>query len=178
MEEGKTDIVHYLVQAGANVNSPPAEAYGATPLQFAAINGHLGLAKYLIDEGAQVNAPPSRDGGRTALQGAAEHGRLDMLQFLLEEGALTEGRWRRRFIRAVQLAIRELHFVAAELLKRFAGWSEEDESALPWVDTEYDIDSEVDEVDDAATDDTMASSDEVCDGSSNVGYETDTSEEE
>ncbi|KAI3322791.1 ankyrin repeat-containing domain protein [Xylariaceae sp. AK1471] len=152
VEEGKTDIVHCLVQAGADVNSPPAEEEGATPLQFAAINGHLGLAKYLIDKGAQVNAPPSRFNGRTALQGAAEHGRLDMLAFLLTEGALTTGRWRRRFIKAVILAIEERHFIAADLLKQSAGWSEEDENSLLLVDIYHDTDSEGDELDNAATD--------------------------
>ncbi|GAW16552.1 hypothetical protein ANO14919_059830 [Xylariales sp. No.14919] len=142
VEWGKTDIMHYLVQAGANVNSPPARCEGATALQFAAIKGYLGLAKYLIDRDAQVNAPPSREEGRTALQGAAEHGRLDMLEFLLTEGALTGGRWRRRFIKAVKLAITERHIVAANILKRSAGWSEEDEKLLQEVDVDCDTDSE------------------------------------
>ncbi|RWA07075.1 hypothetical protein EKO27_g8041 [Xylaria grammica] len=157
---GKTDIIHYLVQAGANVNSPPARWRGATALQLAAINGDLGLARYLISKGAQVNAPPSRIFGRTVLQGAAEHGRLDMLEFLLTEGALTGGRWRRRFIKAVKLAIAERHYVAANILKQSAGWSEEDEELLQEVDTEYDMDSEGSELDDAETDDAMDSSDE------------------
>ncbi|KAI0399551.1 ankyrin repeat-containing domain protein [Xylaria palmicola] len=174
VEQGKTDMVYCLVQAGADVDSPGAKKRGATPLQFAAINGYLGLAKYLIDQGAQVNAPPSPYGGRTALQGAAEHGRLDMLQFLLTEGALTTGRWRRCFVKAVKLAIKERHFVAADLLKRSAGWSEEDENLLPWVDVDCDIDSGWDELDDVTTDDMTDSDDEECD----FRIDTDTSEEE
>ncbi|KAI0970670.1 ankyrin repeat-containing domain protein [Xylaria arbuscula] len=178
VKEGKTDIVHRLVQAGANVNSPAAEEYGATALQFAAINGHLGLAKYLIDEGAQVNAPPSRKGGRTALQGAAEHGRLDMLEFLLAEGALTTGRWRRRFIKAVKLATIQRHFVAADLLKQSADWSEEDEDLLLSVDVNIDTDSEASKGYDTATDDMMDSSDEDCGSGSDVESEMDMGEEE
>ncbi|KAJ2993366.1 hypothetical protein NUW58_g1864 [Xylaria curta] len=155
VRRGKTHIVHRLVQAGANVNNPPADDGGATALQFAAIGGHLGLAKYLIDQGAQVNAPPARRRGRTALQGAAEHGRLDILEFLLAEGALTSGRWRRRFVKAVKLAIEEDHYVAADLLKQSAGWSQEDEDSLtadwgsllyanPNSDTESEGDSDED----------------------------------
>ncbi|KAI1203721.1 ankyrin repeat-containing domain protein [Nemania serpens] len=165
---GQTDIVHRLVRGGANVNSPPAEVAGATALQFAAIKGHLGLARYLIDEGAQVNAPPARYRGRTALQGAAEHGRLDMLAFLLTERALTTSRWRRRFIKAVNLAIKKHHLIAADLLKQSAGWSEEDENLLPYVYVDFDTDSEGDELDDMATDDTMDNGDEECGGGFNV----------
>ncbi|KAI1300606.1 ankyrin repeat-containing domain protein [Xylaria venustula] len=178
VKEGKTDIVHRLVQAGADVNSPAADWGGATALQFAAINGHLGLAKYLIDKGAQANAPPSRFYGRTALQGAAEHGRLDMLEFLLTEGALTTGQWRRRFIKAVKLAIKERHFVAADLLKQSAGWSDEDENLLLSVDVNSDTDFEAGEGYDTATDDTMDSSDEESYSGSGVGSEIDMSEEE
>ncbi|KAI0411395.1 ankyrin repeat-containing domain protein [Xylaria grammica] len=161
---GKTDIVHCLVEAGANVNAPPAKWGGATALQLAAVNGDLGLAKYLISKRAQVNAPPSREEGRTALQGAAEHGRLDMLEFLLTEGALTGGRWRRRFIKAVKLAIAEHHYVAANILKQSAGWSEKDEELLQEVYVYYDTDSEEGEVDDAETENAMNSGDEQRNG--------------
>ncbi|KAI1739817.1 ankyrin repeat-containing domain protein [Xylaria scruposa] len=155
-EEGNMDIVQCLIQAGADVNAEPLEVGGATALQFAAINGHLGLAKYLIEEGAEINAPPSRYGGRTALQGAAEHGRLDMLGFLLAEGALTTGRWRHRFVKAVKLATKERHFTAVDLLKQFAGWSDDDEHWLPRVDVDYDTESEEDELDNLATNDSSS----------------------
>ncbi|GAW27367.1 putative ankyrin repeat-containing domain protein [Rosellinia necatrix] len=145
VQQGRLDIVDYLVRAGADVNSPAADVAGATYLQMAAINGDLGLARYLIDEGAQVNAPPSRYRGRTALQGAAEHGRLDMLEFLLVAGALTNDRWRRRFIKAVKLAIKERHSVVADILKQRAGWSDEDQELLLQVNVDYDTGSEGDE---------------------------------
>ncbi|KAI0112183.1 ankyrin repeat-containing domain protein [Nemania sp. FL0031] len=155
VEEGQTDILYYLVQAGADVNGPPAKENGATALQFAAITGDLGLAKYLIDEGAQVNAPPSRKGGRTALQGAAEHGRLDMLEFLLIEGALTTGRWRRRSIKAVKLAITEYHFTAAAILAQHVGLSEEDKRLLFDANVNFDTDSEGDELDTDSDEDVL-----------------------
>lgn len=178
VEIGQLDIVDCLIQAGADVNSPPAKRHGATTLQLAAINGDLGLAKYLIDEGAQVNAPPSPRYGRTALQGAAEHGRIEMLEFLLTEGALTTGRWRRRFIKAVKLALEEEHFTAADILKRSAGWSEEDENLLPSVDPDYDTESEADELNDVATNDAMNSSDGKCDDDSDVQCEMNMDREE
>ncbi|KAI0470215.1 ankyrin repeat-containing domain protein [Xylaria cf. heliscus] len=171
VKNGRTDIVHRLLEADADVNSPPAGEEGATALQFAAINGHLGLARHLIDKGAQVNALPAKFYGRTSLQGAAEHGRLDMLEFLLTEGAETEGRWRRRFIKAVKLAIQERHFTAANFLKRSKGWSEEDENTLQDVDVDYDTDSQEEEEEEE--EDCMDSSDEGCDGGLNVGHEMD-----
>ncbi|KAI1329516.1 ankyrin repeat-containing domain protein [Xylariaceae sp. FL0255] len=141
-ELGNFDIAGDLIQAGANINSPPAMTGGATPLQFAAIGGHLSLAKYLVDLDAQINALPGQRLGRTALQGASEHGRLDMVGFLLANGTLTSGRqWRSRFVIAVKLAIRNQHYAVADLLKQSAGWSDEDESSLETIDVDYDYGS-------------------------------------
>jgi ankyrin repeat protein len=38
------DLVEVLIEYGANVNAPPAAAFGATALQFAAIGGYMGIA--------------------------------------------------------------------------------------------------------------------------------------
>ena len=54
-----------------------------TPLQYAAIQGHLSVVHELVRRGADVNAPAWSDDQRTALEGAAEHGRLDTVQFLI-----------------------------------------------------------------------------------------------
>ncbi|SPO07209.1 uncharacterized protein DNG_09903 [Cephalotrichum gorgonifer] len=90
-QNGNKAIVDLLIEYGADVNAPPAERYGATALQFAAIGGYLGIAHTLVQKGADVNAPPAPHEGRTALEGAAEHGRNDMLQFLMNSGADISG---------------------------------------------------------------------------------------
>lgn len=127
VEMGDLDMVGCLIQAGADVNAQPAMDCGATALQLASIKGFLGLAKQLLDWGANVNAPKAISYGRTALEGAAEHGRLDMLQLLLCHGALTTGTGLHQYIRSVQLATEEEHHEAAELLRRFRDWTEQDE---------------------------------------------------
>jgi hypothetical protein len=55
-----------LLEYGADVNSPPVKDFGATALQFAAINGYLGIAyRILVEHEADVNAPSvEREGER------------------------------------------------------------------------------------------------------------------
>ncbi|KAM5353033.1 hypothetical protein ACJZ2D_017081 [Fusarium nematophilum] len=130
IELGNLDTVDCLLKAGADVNAPPAFVGGGTALQLAVIKGHLGLAKQLLDLGARVNAPQAPRFGRTALEGAAEHGRLDMLELLLQHGAPTTGSERCQYIRSVKLATREGYHAAAELLRSFRDWSEQDESLM------------------------------------------------
>jgi ankyrin repeat protein len=89
--DGCKETVELLLEYGADVNSPPAEKYGATALQFAAIGGYLGIAHILLQTGADVNAPPAKIDGRTALEGAAEHGWSSCLP-TLEQTSLKLGR--------------------------------------------------------------------------------------
>ena len=56
---GSIDIVHLLLEHGADVNAPPHYRYGATALQFAAIGGYTGIALLLLEKGADVNALPA-----------------------------------------------------------------------------------------------------------------------
>lgn len=115
-----------FLEAGANVNQNPASHAGATALQFAAIQGYIGIACRLLDAGASVQAPRAERYGRTALEGAAEHGRLDMLQLLLNEGLLIEGNDRIEYIRAIKLAQGNGHHVVAKFLGSFSDWTEGD----------------------------------------------------
>ncbi|KAM5351190.1 hypothetical protein ACJ41O_003913 [Fusarium nematophilum] len=87
VESGDVDIMELLLEAGADVNAPPADDSGATALQIAAATGQIGIARRLIALGADVDADGARAHGRTALEAAAEHGRLDMVHFLVEAGA-------------------------------------------------------------------------------------------
>ncbi|OJJ43584.1 hypothetical protein ASPZODRAFT_123234 [Penicilliopsis zonata CBS 506.65] len=119
VERGNMELVNMLLRHGADINGPPVVNRGATALQIAAIRGYLGLARRLIDLGAEVNAEPVRFDGRTALEGAAEYGRIDMLYMLVQEGALLVGNGERQYQRAVRLAERNGHMMAAKLLRSF-----------------------------------------------------------
>jgi ankyrin repeat protein len=128
VESGNVDLVHRLIDAGADVNGPAARHSGATALQLAAAKGYFGLAKLLIEHGADINADGARESGRTALEIAAEHGRIDMVQFFLNHvpGALTNGDHTHQYIRAVRFAERNGHMAAAMVLRNCRDWSPQD----------------------------------------------------
>ncbi|KAK0640651.1 ankyrin repeat-containing domain protein [Cercophora newfieldiana] len=133
VELGASEIVKLLIDAGADINEPPADHGGATSLQLAAIMGYLGIAKHLLDLGADVNAAGSDRRGRTALEGAAENGRIDIIQLLLDHGAETAGRGQRQYLRAIRFATQEGYLVAADLLRAHRVWTEEDETVYAEV---------------------------------------------
>ena len=86
-EEGNLSAICALLEAGADVNAPPATDDGRTALQVAAGGGHHAALDMLLKAGAEVNAPPSRSTGRTALQAAAGGGHHVALDILLKAGA-------------------------------------------------------------------------------------------
>ena len=114
---GHEDVVEILLQAGADVKASPCPYGGVTALQAAAIKGYLRLARVLIEAGADINAVAAEEEGRTALEGAAEHGRIDMLQYLLNNGASIEGAGRDQYENAIDLAEKNGHLSASNLLK-------------------------------------------------------------
>ncbi|KAK6850208.1 hypothetical protein PG995_014041 [Apiospora arundinis] len=125
-EYGNMEIVETIMEAGADVNFPAARDSGATALQLAAIRGHVHIARRLIDHGADCNAPPAAKNGRTALEGAAEHGRLEMIALLLMNGAHTQGTPGTQYFRAIKFATREARYTAANMLRDYRPWDEED----------------------------------------------------
>lgn len=72
IECGNPELTNILLEAGADVNAPPARHFGVTALQIAAIIGHLEAVKSLIELGADLNTTGAIRAGRTALEGAAE----------------------------------------------------------------------------------------------------------
>jgi hypothetical protein len=84
-EIGNFEIVQYLLEKGARVDSAPCYS-GGTPLQLTAIEGHVGVAELLLEHGADVNYPPAKGHGRTAFEGAAEKARVDMMSLLVSRG--------------------------------------------------------------------------------------------
>jgi ankyrin repeat protein len=81
------EMVHLLINAGANVNVPAVGHFGRTALQAAVEKGNIDLVELLIKLGADVSAPPSYDSGATALQLAAMCGHAGIFSMLLEQGA-------------------------------------------------------------------------------------------
>jgi ankyrin repeat protein len=77
-------MANFLLERGANVNSPPSEKYTST-LQAAIDNRNYQFIDPLLDAGADVNANDPRFG--TALTTAAAGGKIDLLKKLLERGA-------------------------------------------------------------------------------------------
>ena len=81
---GHTQIVKFLVNKGADVNSK--NTYGYTPLLSACggMNPDINLLKELIAKGADINAQLDR--GLTALHFATMSGNIEIISFLIKNG--------------------------------------------------------------------------------------------
>lgn len=79
---GRSNILQYLLEKGADVNPP--QAY-SSPLIDAVRDGGMSGFNMLLQAGAKVNY--ANDSGYTALHQAAERGRLSMVKALIEHGA-------------------------------------------------------------------------------------------
>jgi len=102
-DKGLLEIVHYLVEQGANVNAARGhfcDLIGAgSALHFASRNGHLEVAKCLIEHGADVNASltcfmvAEEDGESflhnvgSALHLAVMRDHLELVEYLVGQGA-------------------------------------------------------------------------------------------
>jgi ankyrin repeat protein len=83
-QQGYTEIVRVLIEAGANLNLP-RKRYGLTALMLAASEARADVLQTLVAAGADVNA--KNDDGSTALMIAAHKGHLMVVQILLGAGA-------------------------------------------------------------------------------------------
>lgn len=89
VKAGNLAIVQELLNAGANVNSLPAEISGKTALQAAAnlYSANIDIIRLLLQRDADVNASPARQFGMTALGAAAALGHFQVALILLKSGA-------------------------------------------------------------------------------------------
>ncbi len=85
------DVVHVILEAGADINASPSTAGGRTALQEAASQGNLELVQLLLQKGADVNSPAGEERGVTALQAASIKGHLAVVVQLLHAGADVNG---------------------------------------------------------------------------------------
>ncbi|MDR3405762.1 MAG: ankyrin repeat domain-containing protein [Chthoniobacter sp.] len=84
-QEGHTEIVDLLLDAGANVNF--ADSGGFTPLKQAVGESRIETMEHLLLRGADVSHRGATDGGCTALHTAAAYGRIECIRLLLLYGA-------------------------------------------------------------------------------------------
>ena len=81
---GNIEVVKQHLAAGANVNVKD-DNWGATPLHFAARNGHKDVAELLVVKGAALNTKD--DDGRTPLHMVADIGHNGIAELLIAKGA-------------------------------------------------------------------------------------------
>ena len=79
-----TSVKRLLSIRNINVNVKD-DWSGATPLHFAAENGHVEIARLLLQNGAELNA--KNNYGSTSLHCAASQDNIDILHLLVENGA-------------------------------------------------------------------------------------------
>ncbi|MCB1144700.1 MAG: ankyrin repeat domain-containing protein, partial [Leptospiraceae bacterium] len=77
---GKIEIVKFLIQNNADVNS--RSTYGDSPLHYASINGHLEIVKILIQNNANINAKNNLD--QTSLHASVKGGQLEIVKILIK----------------------------------------------------------------------------------------------
>ncbi|KAI5851755.1 ankyrin repeat-containing domain protein [Morchella snyderi] len=82
---GHTSVVELLLEAGADVDAPPARIFGRTALQYAVEGGYERVAQLLLRKRADPNGPVSSY-GRSALQAAVEEGHKNILEWLVCKG--------------------------------------------------------------------------------------------
>ncbi|CAI7993919.1 Ankyrin repeat domain-containing protein 17 [Geodia barretti] len=83
-QEGHSDVVDILLEAGADVHQATTED-GDVPLGIAAQNGHTETVQRLLEAGANVNHQ-NKSGG-TALLVAGWKGHSEVVKLLLGAGA-------------------------------------------------------------------------------------------
>lgn len=85
-EQGRMQIVEYLVEQGADVNATTPTGTGEiTPLRYAISNDDWEMTRYLIRNGAEVNKANPQ--GWTPIMTAARLGNREIIELLLDAGA-------------------------------------------------------------------------------------------
>lgn len=80
----------YLIEKGADPNSPSRNDQRVTPLHSAVASNEPGIAKALLDAGARTDV--RQQGGYTPLHGAAANGNHELVEMLLRHGADTNAK--------------------------------------------------------------------------------------
>lgn len=110
---GHTEVVRFLLESGADVDTPSRNGLKVTPLNSAAAGRHYEIAMLLLERGANPNMRQSGD--FVPLHAAAQNGQIEMVKILLQYGAdkdlkNADGKTAR------DLALENSHKIVAEVL--------------------------------------------------------------
>jgi ankyrin repeat protein len=78
-------VVRFLLETGADVDTPSRNGLKVTPLNSAAAGRHYEIAMLLLERGANPNMRQSGD--FVPLHAAAQNGQIEMVKILLQYGA-------------------------------------------------------------------------------------------
>lgn len=87
-EQGRLDVVKYLVENGADVNAQSDRRGRGTALIYASAANRITTMEYLLEHGADINATSTID--ETALIWATALGHVKSVRFLLSKNADTK----------------------------------------------------------------------------------------
>jgi ankyrin repeat protein len=82
---GHVEVVRFLLESGAEVNSSSQNRLKVTPLNSAAAGRHYEIAMLLLERGANPNI--RQEGDFVPLHSAAMNGQIEMVKILLQYGA-------------------------------------------------------------------------------------------
>jgi ankyrin repeat protein len=82
---GRTDIVEFLIEKGADPNIPAANPFRVAPIHSSVASNNFEITKLLLDNGANPNA--KQQNNITPLHSAAHLGNSEITKLLLERGA-------------------------------------------------------------------------------------------
>ena len=82
---GHTDVARFLIESGADVDTPSQNGLKVTPLNSATAGRHYEIAMLLLERGANPNMRQSGD--FVPLHAAAQNGQIEMVKILLQYGA-------------------------------------------------------------------------------------------
>jgi ankyrin repeat protein len=111
---GHNEIVQFLIDFGADTDTPSNNNMSVTPLNSATAGSHLEIAHALLEHGANPNFPQAD--GFVPLHAAAQNGQREMVELLLKYGA-DPGLKNKDGKSAFDMAILSGHIGLAELLK-------------------------------------------------------------
>jgi uncharacterized protein len=111
---GHVEVARFLLESGAEVNTPSQNGLKVTPLHSAAAGRHYEIAMLLLERGANPNL--RQEGDFVPLHSAAQNGQIEMVKILLQYGAdkdlkSTDGKTARDF------ALENGHKIVAEVLE-------------------------------------------------------------
>jgi uncharacterized protein len=111
---GHVEVARFLLESGAEVNTPSQNGLKVTPLHSAAAGRHYEIAMLLLERSANPNL--RQEGDFVPLHSAAQNGQIEMVKILLQYGAdkdlkSSEGKNARDY------ALENGHKIVAEVLE-------------------------------------------------------------